>query len=59
MKSIMTYGLLIYGKSANSNLANIDNVQRRSLRAIFLKKILFNAANDVPNKINMMDELFI
>ena len=37
-KSVITYGLLIYGSAAKTNLAKIDSAQRRIFRAIFFKK---------------------
>ena len=37
-KSIISYGLIVYGRPANTNLQNIEMVQRRIIRAIFFKK---------------------
>ena len=36
-KSVITYGLLVYGSAAKTNLEKIENAQRRILRAIFYK----------------------
>ena len=36
-KSVITYGLLVYGSAAKTNLKKIENAQRRILRAIFFK----------------------
>ena len=45
-KSITTYGLLVYGRSAEVYLEKIDCVQRRILCAIFMsRKIRFIAGN--------------
>ena len=37
-KSIIPYGLLIYGAAAKTNLSRIESVQRRTLRAFFFQK---------------------
>ena len=39
-KSVITYGLLLYGTAYKTNLSKIEAVQRRILRAIFSKEIL-------------------
>ena len=39
-KSIICYGLIVYGSAAKSNLKKIENAQRRILRAVFFKKNL-------------------
>ena len=59
-KSVITYGLLIYGSAAKTNLAKIDSAQRRILRAIFFKK-KYDSMQEIlsKNKINTIYELFI
>ena len=37
-KSIICYGLIVYGSASKTNLKKIENAQRRILRAIFFKK---------------------
>ena len=37
-KSVICYGLLVYGSAAKTNLQKIEYAQRRILRAIFFKK---------------------
>ena len=39
-KSVIYYGLLVYGSAAKSNLQKTECAQRRILRAIFLKRSL-------------------
>ena len=39
-KSIITYGLLVYGTAYKTNMTKIEAVQKRILRAIFFKKKL-------------------
>ena len=46
-KSIITYGLLVYGSAAKTNLKKIESAQRRILRAIFCK-----------NKYESIEQLF-
>ena len=40
-KSIITYGLLLYGTAYKTNMTKIEAVQRRILHAIFSNKIRF------------------
>ena len=40
VKTIISYGLLIYGSAHKSDLENIDEAQRRIPRAIFSEKSL-------------------
>ena len=59
-KSIITYGLLIYGRSAKRNSEQIDSVQKRLLRArFFRKKIRVNAGKIVQKQKNTIFQLFI
>ena len=37
-KSVISYGLIVYGRAAKTNLQNIEMAQRRIIRAIFFKK---------------------
>ena len=37
-KSVITYGLLVYGSARKSNLEEIEMAQRRIIRAIFFPK---------------------
>ena len=38
-KSVISYGLIFYGRAAKTNLQNIEMAQRRIIRAIFFFKI--------------------
>ena len=59
-KSIITYGLLIYGAAAKPNLSRIESVQRRILRAIFFRKRQDSLQEILAvNKINTVYELFL
>ena len=59
-KSIILYGLLIYGRSPKTNLEKIDNVQRRILRAIFFRNKYDSMLEILSrNKINTISELFV
>ena len=44
-KSIVCYGLLVYGSAAQTNLQKIEYAQRRTLRAIFFKKKIDSMVN--------------
>ena len=37
-KSVITYGLLVYGSACKSNLEEIEMAQRRIIRAVFFRK---------------------
>ena len=37
-RSIISYGILVYGSAAKTSLNKIENAQRRNIRAIFFKK---------------------
>ena len=58
-KSIICYGLIVYGSAAKTNLKKIENAQRRILRAIFFKK-KFDSLRDIllDNKIFTVYELY-
>ena len=59
-KSVICYGLLIYGTGANSNLKKIEMAQRRTLRAVFFKKKYDSLENIlVQNKPFSVFELFL
>ena len=58
-KSVITYGLPIYGWSAKTNLDQIENVQRRILRALFFKKYDSKQETLSKNKINSIYVLII
>ena len=45
-KSIICYGLIVYGSAANTNLKKTENAQRRILRALFFKK-KFDSLRDI------------
>ena len=47
-KSIITYGILLYGTAYKSNMTKIEAVQRRILRAFFFKK------NSIPWKVCLL-----
>ena len=58
-KSMICYGLIVYGSAAKTNLKKIENAQRRILRAIFFKK-KFDSLRDIllDNKIFTVYELY-
>ena len=59
-KSVITYGLLLYGTAAKSNLSKIETVQRRILRAIYFKRKSDSLENVLAdNKILTVFELFM
>ena len=37
-RSLISYGLLVYGSAAKTNLEMLENAQRRIIRAIFFKQ---------------------
>ena len=37
-RSLISYGLLVYGSAAKTNLEMLENAQRRIIRAIFFKR---------------------
>ena len=59
VKSIICYGLIVYGSATKTNLKKIENAQRRILRAIFYKK-KFDSLRDIllDNKIFTVYELY-
>ena len=58
-KSVLTYGLLLYGTAFKTNLSKIETVQRRILRAIFFKKMILCKNVFAGNKILTVFELFM
>ena len=59
-KSVICYGLLIYGTGAKNNLKKIEMAQRRILRAIFFKKKYDSLENILgQNKIFTVFELYL
>ena len=59
-KSVICYGLLVYGIAAKTNLQKIERAQRRILRAIFFKKKIDSMVNVLADhKIFNVFELFI
>ena len=59
-KSVICYGLLIYGTSAKSNLRKIEMAQRRILRGIFFKKKYDSISNILRrNGVLTVFELYI
>ena len=59
-KSVICYGLLVYGSAAKTNLQKIECAQRRILRAIFFKKKFDSMVNVLAdNKILNVFELFM
>ena len=58
-KSVICYGLIVYGSAAKTNLKKIENAQRRILRAIFFKN-KFDSLRDIllDNKIFTVYELY-
>ena len=59
-KSIINYGILVYGSAAKTNLAKIEIVQRRIMRAIFFKK-KFESMKEImiENGIQTVFELYV
>ena len=45
-KSVITYGLLVYGSACKSNLEQIEMAQRRIIRAIFLFRKKYEILKD-------------
>ena len=59
-RSIISYGILVYGSAAKTNLKKIENAQRRIIRAIFFKKRSESISNLLlENKILTVFELYI
>ena len=59
-KSVICYGLLIYGSATESILKKIESAQRRNIRAIFLKKQIDSPQEILQrNKIPTVFELFL
>ena len=59
-KSVITYGLLIYGAAAKTNLSRIESVQRRILQSYFFRKRQDSLQKILAvNKINTVYELFL
>ena len=59
-KSVFSYGLIVYGRAAKTNLQNIEMAQRRIIRAIFFKK-KGDSIRDIlrDTEVNTVFELFI
>ena len=59
-RSVICYGLLIYGSAARTNLEKIEMAQRRIIRAILFKK-KYDSLQDIlrQTKLNTVFELFI
>ena len=59
-KSVICYGLLVYGSAAKTNLQKIECAQRRILRPFFFKKKFDSMVNVLAdNKILNVFELFM
>ena len=59
-KSIITYGLLLYGTADETNMTKIEAVQRRILRAFFFKKKIDSLESlFADNKVFTVFELFM
>ena len=59
-KSIICYGLLVYGSAAKTNLRKIECAQRRTLRAIFFSKKIDSMVNILADhKILKVFEIFM
>ena len=59
-KSIISYGILVYGSAAKTNLEKIELVQRRIIRAIFFRK-KFDSVKEImiENGIQTVFELYV
>ena len=59
-KSGISYGLIVYGRAAKTNLQNIEMAQRRIIRAIFFKEKR-DSIKDIlrDTEVNTVFELFI
>ena len=59
-KSVICYGLLVYGRAAKTNLTKIEMAQRRIIRAILFKK-KFDSLQNILHQttLNTVFELFI
>ena len=59
-KSVISYGLIVYGRAAKTNMQNIEMAQRRIIRAIFFKKKR-DSIRDIlrDTEVNTVFELFI
>ena len=59
-KSVITYGLLVYGNTSKQNLEKIDRVQRKIIRAIFFRKKYESLGLTlIDNKIYTVYELYV
>ena len=60
VKSIINYGLLVYGRAAKTNLERIELAQRRIIRAIFFKR-KYDSLQEIIHKhrIFTVFELFV
>ena len=59
-RSIISYGILVYGSAAKTNLKKIENAQRRIIRAIFFKKRSESISNLLlENKVLTVFELYM
>ena len=58
-RSVICYGLLIYGSAARTNLEKVEMAQRRIIRAILFKK-KSDSLQDIlrQTKLNTVFELF-
>ena len=59
-KSVIIYGLLVYGNTSKQNLEKIDRVQRKIIRAIFFRKKYESLGLTlIDNKIYTVYELYV
>ena len=59
-KSVITYGLLVYGNTSKKNLKTTDRVKRKIIRAIFFrKKYEYLGLTLIDNKIHTVYELYV
>ena len=58
-RSVISYGILVYGSAAKTNLKKIENAQRRIIRAIFFKKFESIANILLENKVLTVYELYM
>ena len=59
-KSVITYGLLVYGNTSKHNFKKIDRVQRKIIRAIFFRKKYESLGLTLfDNKIHTVYELYV
>ena len=59
-KSLINYGIIVYGATAKTNLSKIEMAQRRIMRAIFFKKKMDSITDVVrENGILTVYELYL